>query len=116
MSSPTRILLVDDEPAILGSLGRLLRRRGFDVALAAHGQAALHHLETQACEVVISDFKMPGMSGAELLAVVAAGYPRVRRILLSGYADLTIDIDAVILSKPFDEAQLLRACEASSLR
>lgn len=82
-----RILLVDDEPQVLKSLHRLLRSR-FEVETAAGGHEALAKLELFRPDVVISDFRMPVMNGAELLLEVKRRYPLTLRLILSGYADL----------------------------
>ena len=84
-----RILFVDDEPRILEGLGRLLRgmRQEWDMHFANSGPAALEAMREQPFDVVISDMRMPGMDGAELLAQVRERYPEVVRIILSGHAD-----------------------------
>ncbi len=106
-----RVLLVDDEPGVLRALERLFRKRGHEVRTASSGGAALTVLESYAPDVVVSDFLMDGMTGAELLRVVARRLPAARRILLSGFADVDGPIDATFLRKPYDARDLLRACE-----
>lgn len=105
-----RILIVDDEPAILRALTRLFRRNDFDVHTAANATEALGILDGVAPDVVISDFKMPGMNGLELLRVIGERFPGARRILLSGYAEQTDDERVLFLGKPYDAQALLRAC------
>src|SRR5580704_15793725 len=83
-----RVLLVDDEVQILNSLGRLLRRRGFEVRMTTSPRDALDLLRAAPADVVIADFKMPEMTGLELLDEVHRLDPRVRRVLLTGYANL----------------------------
>ncbi|HEY4058103.1 MAG TPA: response regulator [Kofleriaceae bacterium] len=78
------ILFVDDEPTVLRSLARLFRATGYDVLTAASGAAALEVLATHHVAVIVSDHRMPGMVGTELLALVAARYPTCGRILLTG--------------------------------
>ncbi len=106
-----RVLLVDDEPGILRALERLFRRRGHDVRTTDNAPAALGMLDQFTPDVVISDFKMDGMNGAELLQVVAVRAPAARRILLSGYAEVDEFNGAVFVRKPYDPQTLLRLCE-----
>jgi len=98
------VLAVDDNPAVLAALVRLLRPRGLRVLTASHGEEALDLLEEHASSigVVVSDYAMPGMSGAELLGIVRLRWPEITRVLLSGKADLAAAADAV------NEGQLFR--------
>ena len=84
-----RILFVDDERNILQGLQDLLRkqRKEWDMAFALGSQAALDELAQAPFDVVVSDMRMPGMDGAELLARIKEQYPSVARIVLSGHAD-----------------------------
>src|SRR3954467_742147 len=82
-----RLLVVDDEENILRSIRRVLRRTGWEIQTAPDGQAGLEALHTFKPEVVISDFRMPGMNGVEFLSAVKAQSPRTQRIMLTGQAD-----------------------------
>lgn len=115
------ILLVDDEPEILFSL-RALVRREFDVETAEGGEQALEMLHKQPVHVIMTDQRMPEMSGVELLTRARAECPEAVRIIFTGYADLKAVIDAVnrgeiyrYLTKPWDPDELLavlhQACE-----
>lgn len=106
-----RILLVDDELGVLRALTRLFKGLGHEVASAVDGAAALALLDDFEPDAVISDYRMPGMNGAELLAVVARRYPGARRVLLSGYTDARGPFDATFVSKPYDRDQLVAACQ-----
>lgn len=106
-----RILLVDDEVAVLRAMGRLFTRRGHDVRMAASAEDAVPMLAEFLPEIVISDFKMKGMNGVELLRLVAARVPAARRILLSGFAEVEGAVDARFMLKPYVTGELLRACE-----
>jgi DNA-binding NtrC family response regulator len=86
--SVERILIVDDEVQVCRSLGRLFRREGFEVETAEGGPEALVMLDTFRPDVVLTDFRMPRMNGAQLLAEVRRRFPRTLRIILSGYSDL----------------------------
>jgi len=107
-----RLLLVDDEPGVLQALKRLFFRK-YEVVMAGGGQEALDILEKEKFDLVISDMRMPGMSGAELLKTCFAKYPEMIRVLLTGYSDLDSAIKAVnegniyrYISKPWDNDQL----------
>jgi PAS domain S-box-containing protein len=80
------ILLVDDDPDVLALTSRALAPDGYQVLTAERGEAALDMLRTKRVNVVVSDFSMPGMHGAQLLAQVAALYPATLRIMVSGQA------------------------------
>ena len=107
------ILLVDDEESILNSLRRLLRGQPYDVVLAGSGAQALDIMAARPVDLVMSDARMPGMDGAELLSRVHQLYPATSRILLTGYADLTTIIKAIndgqihrYISKPWNDEEL----------
>lgn len=107
------LLLVDDEPYILNSLKRLLRRENYRVLTATSGPEALEILALNPVRVVISDQRMPEMSGIELLSKVKSLYPDTVRIILSGYSELATVTDAInrgavwkYLTKPWDDETL----------
>lgn len=80
------VLLVDDDPDVLALASRALAPEGYQVLTAEHGEAALALLREHRVSVVVSDFSMPGMNGAQLLAQVAALYPGTLRLMVSGQA------------------------------
>ena len=112
---PERILLlVDDETAILSSLKRLLRREGYRIVTAASGAEGLERLAEHEAGVVVSDARMPQMSGAEFLGRVRELHPATVRIMLTGYTELRAVTEAVnrgelfkFLAKPWDDGELL---------
>src|ERR1017187_5896099 len=111
-----RILFVDDEPSLLEGLRRMLRpqRARWDVMFANGGEAALRMLEAHPCDVVVTDMRMPGMDGAQLLEQVRDRFPGVVRIVLSGYCEMESTLRAVpvahqFLQKPCDSASLLQS-------
>ena len=89
------LLLVDDEEAIGASLERLLRPDGYNILRASSGWEGLEKMAEHEVGVVISDQRMPGMSGVEFLTRVNELYPKTMRIVLSGYADLASVTDAI---------------------
>ncbi|HLA96697.1 MAG TPA: response regulator, partial [Pyrinomonadaceae bacterium] len=109
------ILFVDDEPNILEGLQRMLRplRHEWQMSFANSGAEALALFENEHIDVVVSDMKMPGMDGSELLYAIMQKYPHVIRIILSGYSEKEMVIKTVgtahqYLSKPCD-ADILKA-------
>lgn len=113
MSKQTRILFVDDEPYVLDGLRRMLRSRRaeWDMVFAGGGQEALDLMEEKSFDVIVSDMRMPGMSGEQLLSQVRSRFPGTVRIVLSGQADREAILEAVgpihqFLQKPCDEATL----------
>jgi CheY-like chemotaxis protein len=113
-----RILLVDDEPQVLEGIQRSLHKR-VEVQTATNGAEGLRLIaEAGPFAVVISDMRMPGMSGTQFLSRVREQNPDIVRMILSGQADLLATIDAVneghiyrFLSKPCASDQLLLAIE-----
>lgn len=112
----TRILFVDDEQMVLSGLQRMLRpmRHEWDMVFANSGAEALQLAGTQPFEVIVSDMRMPGMNGAELLHEMMKRHPRTARFILSGYADKELIMQCTttahqFLSKPCD-AEVLIGC------
>ena len=89
------VLLVDDEPKVLESLSRGLRKQPYDLAFAESAAEALAQFKKTPPVVIVCDQQMPGTSGTELLAVVSERWPRTMRIMLTGTADVEVAKDAV---------------------
>lgn len=89
-----RVLFVDDEPRVLTSM-RMLFRGSYEAYFADGGQKALEQLRVQPVDVIVSDQRMPGMTGIELLRAAREINPHAMRILLTGYSDLTAIIGSV---------------------
>ncbi|WP_413674832.1 EAL domain-containing protein [Massilia cellulosiltytica] len=111
-TQPT-LLLVDDEPSIVSSLKRLLRGDGYRILTANSGSEGLKLLEEHTVDLIVSDQRMPEMTGVEFLRKVRQLYPDTVRIVLSGYTELQTVTDAVnggaiykFLTKPWDDEQL----------
>lgn len=107
------ILIVDDEAEILYSLQGLLRRE-FDVQTAEGGRQALDLIAARAPQVIMTDQRMPGMTGAEFLAQAVQICRDAVPIIFTGYADVKAVVDAVnrghvfrYLSKPWDPDDLM---------
>lgn len=117
---PNKVLLVDDEVSILRALERLLVRSGYRVFTAGSGVDALAQLQQHRCQVVISDFRMPQMSGGELLAEIKRLYPDVVSLVLSGYSDFQSVLQLLnsgtafrFLQKPWEDELLLTEIAAA---
>lgn len=107
-----KILVVDDEPAISVAFAKKLRREGYDCVTAGSGEEALGRMQEYGPDLVISDVRMPGMTGIELLKKLKHAYPTTRVILTSAYAEIDFVIDALrngvddYLLKPFNLTEL----------
>jgi len=109
------LLIVDDEASIRSAVRRLLRGEGYTIYEAAGGSQALRQLAEYPIQVILTDQRMPGMSGTELMGHIKSLYPDSVRMLFSGYAELETVVEAVnqgalfkILFKPWDDEQLLQ--------
>lgn len=109
-----RVLFVDDEPRVLDGLKRMLYplRHEWRMAFAAGGHEALELLDESEYDVLVTDLRMPEMSGLELLAQVASRYPQVVRMVLSGTADQEIVVRSATLAHQY----LVKPCDAATLR
>lgn len=108
-----KVLIVDDEPAVLFALSEALadRRRGVKVATAANGQEAVAILESEKVDLVVTDLRMPEMDGFELLAWLRRGFPHLPVIVMTAFGAETaarLDGSPEVLEKPFDVGELKR--------
>jgi DNA-binding NtrC family response regulator len=109
---PYKIMIVDDEPANLRLLERLFRR-DYTVVAASSGEEALQLLGQHDVALLITDQRMPGMTGIELLQRTASLRPHMVRIILTGYTDMTALVEAIncghvykYMTKPWDNNAL----------
>lgn len=120
------ILLVDDEPHVLKSFQRALRKEPYTLMTAEGGEEGLKLLEAREVSLVISDYNMPRMNGLEFLKEIKALYPHILTIMLTGQAEIEIAVQAIneagvykFIQKPWDDADLkitiLRALESLDL-
>ena len=120
------ILVVDDEPILREALKRLLSLDGYDVAVATDGEDALGCIPRQGFDIIVSDLRMPGLNGLQLLERSRAANPRVGVILVTAYATVDAAVEALrlgandFLLKPFEMedlrrsvARVLRLCRAA---
>lgn len=111
--SEQTILFVDDEVNILKALKRLTRHEPWTVLCASRGAEALELLERTPAQVVVSDQRMPEMSGVDLLQSVRDRYPDVVRMMLTGYTEMNVAVDAInrgeifrLITKPWNDEEL----------
>lgn len=89
------LLLVDDEPCFLLGMQRMLRQEPYRLLVAENGPTALAILAEQSVQVVVADYRMPVMDGLVLLTRIRNSHPRIVRILLTAYPDMTIALQAI---------------------
>ncbi len=114
------ILCVDDEKSILNSLKRLLRREPYKVYTAVGGEAGLEVMAEKKVQLVVSDQRMPGMTGTQFLQKVKEHWPDTIRVILSGYAEADVIVDSIneggvyrFMAKPWQDESLkitIRQC------
>lgn len=114
-----RILIVDDEPHVLKALERTLMDEDCEVMTTTSGEEALELARRYRFKVIISDERMPGMFGSELLATICLRQPEVVKMLLTGYASVEAAIRAVnqgevcrFLVKPWNDFELKMSIRA----
>jgi len=117
------LLLVDDEPNILNALRRSLRRSGHRILTASSGAEGLEILEQEDIDIIVSDQRMPNMTGVEFLRRARERWPQTVRISLSGYTDLKSISDAInegavfkYITKPWEDTTLLATLEDAFMR
>jgi DNA-binding NtrC family response regulator len=120
VSTRPKILVVDDETAILDTLRILLRREGFEVFTAAGGPSGIESIKDVRPDVVITDVRMPGAGGLEVLSAVRDHNAAVPVILMTAQASLQTAVRAVnegayyYLQKPFSNEELLAICRRAT--
>jgi len=109
------LLIVDDELDVRNVLKEALSGLTDDIVLVESGQEAIKVCLSRSFDLVISDMRMPGMDGAELLKTLSRDYPSMRRIILTGYSDLDQTLKAInegrvnrYLTKPFSIESLVQ--------
>src|SRR6266496_2953333 len=114
MPEPATLLVADDDPGLRESLERTLARAGYRVVLASDGRAGLQQLQGGGIDLVLTDLKMPGLSGSELLRAAKAIAPDVDVILITAFGTVEEAVSAMkdgaydFITKPFRGDQLLK--------
>ncbi len=107
-----RILVVDDEPLIRESLYEILRIEGYRVQMAQGGKEALQLMSKNEFDVVVTDFKLPKMSGMDLLEVVKKDFPETEVIMITGYGSIETAVEAMkkgacdYITKPINDNEI----------
>lgn len=108
-----RVMFVDDEANVLKSMRRLFRQENYEIYTAENAESALNVLSQSEMHVIVSDFRMPGMNGADFLRKVKDIYPQTIRIMLTGHADVNAVMGAInegavykFITKPWDDDDL----------
>jgi response regulator RpfG family c-di-GMP phosphodiesterase len=120
-AAANRVLVVDDEESILELLQVILEQEGFSVVTAKDPPRALESIREKEFAVIISDYRMKPIDGLEFLKVVSHMQPRTSRLMVTGFADVQLMVDAIndgqvyrFLMKPFLRDELLGAVKDAS--
>lgn len=114
------ILIVDDDPFVLQSISNLINEYGYHVISCKNGEEAISQLLKNDINLILTDIKMPGMSGIDLLARIRDSYPKMPVILMTGYAELDVAVDAIkkgafdFITKPYNPDYLLHTLEKAT--
>ena len=107
------VLFVDDEVNILKALQRLLRNEPMNVLTASHPEQAIDLLEREEAQVVVTDQRMPEMSGVDMLSTIRERNPNIVRMMLTGYTEMNIAVEAInrgeifrLITKPWNDDEL----------
>jgi HD-like signal output (HDOD) protein/ActR/RegA family two-component response regulator len=113
-----KILFVDDEEYVLTGLTRAFAETPYETVTAANGRKAIEVLEKEKFDMIITDMRMPGIDGHQLLSIVRERYPEMIRLILSGLSDIddvfSISFDGsakIVLFKPWDNEELVRTID-----
>src|SRR5215469_15121139 len=113
MSSRSKVLLIEDDQGIVVTLRRLLTEEGHQVEIETRGDSGLERARTDPFDAVITDFKLPGLNGLDLVRELHAAKPRLPIILITAYGTTETAIEATKLGaydyvlKPFDVPELI---------
>ena len=111
------ILVVDDDPYVLESISTLLRAFGFTVRTCDNASSAVQEIQRSSIDVVLTDIKMPGLTGVDLLGMVHKFDAQIPIILMTAYAELDVAVDAIkkgafdFITKPYNADYLLHTIE-----
>lgn len=117
--SEQHVFLVDDEPKVCKIIGRTLERVGLKVSCFARAEDCVKELRSGRCDLLITDMKMPGKNGMELLTEVKRAIPSLPVVVITGYGDVLMAVEALkrgasdFLEKPLERQSLLSAVESS---
>jgi DNA-binding NtrC family response regulator len=112
-----RILVIDDDPVVLGVIAQMLRVNGYEVVAAPSGESGIKELESDHYELVLTDLMMPETDGMEVLESVVSQFPNTKCIILTGYGSIRSSVEAVkmgafdYITKPIQSGELLATIE-----
>jgi DNA-binding NtrC family response regulator len=107
MSDLIDILIVDDEPSIVKALARVLRIGGYSLSEAMSGEQALALMERYSYKIVITDYHMPDITGAQIAHIISRKYPDTDCFIITGDEDAVTPEGVTVLQKPWDNEHLL---------
>jgi two-component system response regulator FixJ len=116
------VFFVDDEPGVCKVAGRALEQLGLKVSCFASGDDCLKALHSKTCDIVVTDLKMPGMSGMDLLTEVKRRLPTLPVLVITGYGDIPLAVKAIrigaldFIEKPLDRESFLSAVQSALSR
>lgn len=122
MKTDITVLVVDDEPIMRSLLEKILLKDGYHILTAEDGESALAQLGSNPVSIVLSDIKMPGMNGFELLKVLKVKYPDIGVIMMTAFGDTFTVKDALLLgadeyvTKPFKRHEISLVVERAYWR
>ena len=115
IGAPVRLLLVDDHPAGLAARTSVLTELGFAITTASSAEDAFVKFQVEPFPLVVTDYKLPGKTGVDLIAGIRAVAPETRIVLISGFVDVlgltehSTGADAVLTKSANEVGQLIRA-------
>jgi len=115
IAAPVRLLLVDDHPAGLAARSSVLKELGFAITTANSAEMAITKFTAEPFSIVVTDYKLPGKTGVDLIAGIRAIAPETRVVLISGFVDAlglteaSTGADAVLSKSANEVSQLIRA-------
>ncbi len=115
-----KVLIVDDEPDLVATCARLLKRRGFVPLVAGNGQTAIELIDAERPDLILTDLRLPGIDGLAVVRHARRGARKIPVVLFTGYAshasrrEALRDGAAAYLPKPFTAAQLFAAIEQAA--
>ena len=117
MSSKAKIMVIDDEPIVLKSCDRILSEEGYDVQTVQTGTEGIQRLTKEKFDIVLTDLKMPDISGMDILERIIESYPDLVVIMITGYSTVQTAVEAMKLGaydyvpKPFTPEELIEAVD-----
>ena len=116
-----RVLIVDDETSVRTLLSEVLQGQGYEVVVASSGEEAVELARKNPFEIVITDMRMPGISGVEAVTTFQREYPTTPVIILTGFPDVALAVDFMkkndvvdYLTKPVEKDKLIAAVEQAA--